>query len=266
MPDIQTFVNRMIYWCATASLGYDQNHRWDIRDGGAADCSSLVIFAAREAGFNTGDASYTGNMREAFTKNGWTVLPPNTPKQAGDILLNDVHHVAVYLGNNKIAQASIDERGRASGGREGDQSNETNIRNYYDYPWNCVLRYNGINTTPAPSDTTRIHVDVDGYFGHQLAKALQTIQGTNPDGIISGQYRNKWTTPISAVQFGTGGSDLIASMSAELGTTNDPRYIGPTWVGRILVRYNGTTGNGVIDRPSDAIRKMQERINATGKW
>lgn len=136
------FIDRMRYWCNDGNLGYDQSNRWDIRQGGECDCSSLVIFALREAGYDTGDASYTGNLSSNLTKRGWKRIPVNGQPQAGDILLNDADHVAVWLGDC-LAQASIDENGNIAGGQSGDQGNETNCRSYYDYPWNCYLRYSG---------------------------------------------------------------------------------------------------------------------------
>lgn len=144
---IQKLIDRMIYWCQTVSLGYDQSNRLDFRDDGETDCSALVIHALQEAGFSTGSASYTGNMRSNLTARGWKVITNNGAPQAGDILLNDNNHVAVYIGGGKLAQASIDERGKITGGKGGDQTgNETNIRGYYNYPWNCYLRYSGTQT------------------------------------------------------------------------------------------------------------------------
>ena len=54
---VQKLIDRMIYWCQTVSLGYDQSNRLDFRDGGETDCSALVLHALREAGFDTGSAT-----------------------------------------------------------------------------------------------------------------------------------------------------------------------------------------------------------------
>jgi hypothetical protein len=116
------------------------------------------------------------------------------------------------------------------------------------------------------SSSSSQRVDEDGYWGPGLTTWLQNFEGTNPDGIISGQARNKYTTPISAVQFGPGGSDLVNKMSQRMGITDLPRQIGPDFIGRILIHHNGGIGNGVLDRPSDAIRRMQEKINREGTW
>ena len=62
----------------------------------------------------------------------------------GDVLLNEAHHVAMYCGNGKEVEASINEKGTAHGGKPGDQTGkEFLIRSYRNYPWNCVLRYRG---------------------------------------------------------------------------------------------------------------------------
>lgn len=143
MPSIDMFCNRMRYWCDEGNLGYSQGDRWNITEGGNCDCSSLVIHCLQEAGFDTGGASYTGNMSSNLCDRGWCRVANDGNPQPGDILLNDSDHVAVWLGDC-LAQASIDENGNISGGAGGDQSGwETNTRSYYDYPWNCYLRYSG---------------------------------------------------------------------------------------------------------------------------
>ncbi|MEE8734842.1 MAG: NlpC/P60 family protein [Bifidobacterium crudilactis] len=158
--DLNTLVNRMVYWCRDVSLGYSQDDRWDIRPGGNCDCSSLVIHCLKEAGFDTGSSTYTGNMSAQLTARGWQRIPADGNPRAGDILLNDVHHVAVYLGGGKLAQASISEH-RTAYGSGGDQTGyETNIRNYYNYPWDCYLRYNTPATVRITATTQNIGDDM----------------------------------------------------------------------------------------------------------
>ena len=125
-------------------MGYSQSDRWDFNpNGGNCDCSSLVIHGLQEAGFDTGGATYTGNMSANLTARGWTRVANNGNPQAGDILLNDRDHVAVYLGGGLLAQASISENNSIAG-QPGDQTGqETNVSAYYHYPWNCYLRYTG---------------------------------------------------------------------------------------------------------------------------
>jgi hypothetical protein len=169
--NLTTLINRMVYWCRDVSLGYSQSDRWNIRPGGNADCSSLVIHCLREAGFDTGSSTYTGNMSAQLTARGWQRLPANGSPRAGDILLNDVHHVAVYLGNGQLAQASISEHGTAYGSGGDQTGHETNIRNYYNYPWNCYLRYAAAQSTATTTTGTKpaAITDLESVISHMNA-------------------------------------------------------------------------------------------------
>lgn len=179
MADIDRFCERMRYWCEDASLGYDQGNRWDIRDGGECDCSSLVVFALREAGFDTGKASYTGNIASELCARGWSRVACDGNPRKGDLLLSEGNHVAAWLGDC-LAQASIDENGNITGGASGDQSGrETNTRSYYSYPWTCYLRYGGASGSSDASgewqgdvvgreDTTGAGDDYAGVFGKPI--------------------------------------------------------------------------------------------------
>lgn len=127
--------------------GYSQLNRWGDPD---YDCSSLVISAYESAGVKvkTAGATYTGNMYNAFIKCGFKDVTSKinlaTGKGliAGDVLLNHVCHTAMMISSSQLAQASIDEKGGIMGGKPGDQTGqEIHIRSYYNYPWNCVLRY-----------------------------------------------------------------------------------------------------------------------------
>lgn len=190
--NVNTFINRMKWWCLYGNLGYDQNQRWNFYVGGEVDCSSLVIKVLQEAGQDTGGATYTGNLSANLVARGWQRLTPNGNPQPGDILLNDVHHVAVYVGNGQLAQASIDERGRASGGQTGDQANETNVKAYYNYPWNAYLRYIG-GSTPSNSSTptnltktdSQLMLDIDGDPQAKTYSRFQQVMGTPIDGVKS---------------------------------------------------------------------------------
>lgn len=151
MPSIAKFIERMDYYCVVASVGYDWARRWDVYDGGDTDCSALVITCLREAGFDTGGATYTGNMSSELCARGWERLAPDlSTAQPGDILLNDANHVAAVLygygWNATIGQASIGETGGVYGNQPGDQTGwETNETLIYDYPWDCILRWTGEN-------------------------------------------------------------------------------------------------------------------------
>lgn len=149
MPSLSKFIERIDYYCRVVSVGYDWGRRQDLWDGGDTDCSALVIGCLKEAGFDTGNASFTGNMSSELCARGWVRLPPDiSTAQPGDILLNDADHVATVLWGNgwdaTIGQASIGETGGVYGNKPGDQTGwETNETEIYNYPWNAVLRWQG---------------------------------------------------------------------------------------------------------------------------
>ena len=128
------------------SHGYDQIQRW----GPDYDCSSAVITSWEIAGVpvHKNGATFTGNMLYSFLKSGFVNVTKSIDLKTGkglvrgDVLLNIKHHTAMYAGNGKEVEASINELGTTTGGKTGDQTGkEILIRNYRNYPWDCVLRY-----------------------------------------------------------------------------------------------------------------------------
>lgn len=161
MPDLALFAERMRYWCEEGNLGYSQTDRWNIREGGNCDCSSLVIHCLREAGFDTGSATYTGDLAENLTARGWERFPQWIASACpGDILLSEKYHVCAvvegYGWNAKIAEAWLDENGGIYYGKPGDQTDEeTRVRKIYVYPWDCILKYREYEEDDMqPSDLT----------------------------------------------------------------------------------------------------------------
>ena len=129
--------------------GYDQAYRWGER--GDYDCSSAVITAWEQAGVpvKSRGAVYTGNMYEVFLSCGFKDVTAEVIRSTGaglvrgDVLLNIVHHTAMYCGNGLEVEASVNEKGKATGGAPGDQGKEFLIRYYRNYPWDKILRYAG---------------------------------------------------------------------------------------------------------------------------
>ena len=121
------------------SHGYSQSSRW----GPDYDCSSFVISAFRNAGVDTGTATYTGNMRSQFTQHGFQWIPWNqigstSNLQRGDILLNEAEHTEIFLGNGQNVGAHSNRGFPQTGDQNGT---EVSVSGYYDHPWNGVLRY-----------------------------------------------------------------------------------------------------------------------------
>lgn len=155
-PDISYAVAFMIETAKDNSHGYDQTHR----NGPDYDCSSLVSTALWNAGFNISPYSWTGNMKSQLIACGFKEC--SYPWKAGDVHLNETHHVCMSINSTQIAQASINEKGTARGGEPGDQTGkEINIRDYYDYPWDCHLRYE-----PEPGKKTIDEIAHEVICGH----------------------------------------------------------------------------------------------------
>ena len=273
---IAKLCERMRYWCEEANLGYDQGNRWDIRVGGESNCSSLVVFALREAGFDTGSASWTGDLSENLTARGWRRIAADISTcRPGDILLNDSCHVCVvvdgYGWNAKVAQASIDENGMARGGQAGDQTGgETNVRSVYTYSrgWDCILRWSGSDSA-APSKKA---LAVSGRLDKADVTEWQRQCGTVTDGIVTGQrgeYKELWPALVSISDYDGSGSALMEAVQVKVGVPNPTGVIARGTICMVqgwLVLHGYDIGDakaGVLDIPT--AKAIQESLN-DGAW
>lgn len=159
MTKIEQFVQEAIRIANDNRHGYSQIDRWGPTD---YDCSGLVISVLERAGIpvKTGGATYTGNMYSVFLKRGFidvtnsVNLRTGVGLKRGDILLNPRRHTEIYIGNGKMVGAKIDEVGGIVGRRKGDQTGrEICVSWYKNYPWTCVLRFAGDNTSVKSSNT-----------------------------------------------------------------------------------------------------------------
>lgn len=145
--DINAYVGAVWTACDKWSTGYGQGDgtggRWDIRDGGAGDCSSVAIWGAQMGGYPTAGASSTHDMIDELTSVGWSLVPAGYPSK-GDILWKP-GHVSVAIADGTLAEAWINELGEIVGGEPGDQTNqETRVRNFWEHPftgqWEWIIR------------------------------------------------------------------------------------------------------------------------------
>lgn len=146
MPDLNKFVQHAIDICNDDRRGYDQPRRMS---GVDIDCSELVRESLAYGGFSVPNWMWTGNMFAELPKRGWTWHQGVAGIKRGDILWK-TGHTAVYIGGNRLAEASANEKGGASGGKPGDQTGrEVRVRgNALDYPaWAGYFTYTGTGNT-----------------------------------------------------------------------------------------------------------------------
>lgn len=269
---VQQRIDKAINWMEDTARddrhGYCQDHRWG--EDGDYDCSSAVITAWEQAGVpvKSKGATYTGNMLSVFKANGFVDVTAQVNRSTGaglkrgDVLLNTVHHTAMYCGDGKEVEASINEKGTAHGGTPGDQTGkEFLIRTYRNYPWTNVLRYIGGNSATA---TTKNYLEIgdsgaavktmqlmliecgyscgtagaDGEFGSGTDAALRKFQKDN-SLVVDGQYgpasKLKLTALHNAKVSGNGSESKTPSKT--------PKWVGAVNTNELNVRTGAGTGN-----------------------
>lgn len=237
---VEQAVTFMELIAADNSHGYSMQNRW----GPDYDCSSLVITAWERAGIpvKSRGATYTGNIRPVFLACGFEDVTDKVNLnncdglKRGDVLLNEVSHTAMYVGNKQLVHARSSEGNSIPGDQSG---NEIRIQSYWNYPWDCVLRWpeesagdepveepaedpvedtfeyevsypDGINN---PDDRVRLwqalllcwgmnlgKYKADGEFGKRTLDATTTFQfinGLETDGIAN---RDDWEVAITIIK------------------------------------------------------------------
>ena len=241
------------------SHGYDQIYRWGER--GDYDCSSAVITAWETAGIpvkSKGGATYTGNMYRAFMNNGFKDvtnsinLATGAGLIRGDVLLNDVHHTAMYCGNGLEVEASVNEKGKATGGVPGDQTKrEVLIRSYRNYPWTHILRIG--SATTASSTTTVSHPTVQkGSAGTAVMELQSKLRVLGYNIVADGDFGSKTLAAVRDFQKKYGlevdgivGKNTWAKLEATVATKKSSPSTTRKYTGKVTVdKLNVRTGAG----------------------
>lgn len=253
-------IQQMEAWANDNSHGYDQTYRWGQK--GDYDCSAAVIQAWENAGVpvKTRGATYTGNMLSVFKKCGFKDvtssinLSTGSGLKRGDVLLNTSHHTAMYCGNGKEVEASINEKGGITGGTPGDQTGkEFLIRSYRNYPWTNVLRYSETSSSGGSSTSgndTVYTVKAGDTLSGIAAKygttyqALASYNGiSNPNKISVGQ-KIKIPGAGSSGSTSTGGGDTVYTVKAGDTLSGIAAKYGTTY--QTLASYNGISNPNKI--------------------
>ena len=204
-----------------SGVGYDQGQRWSFLDkvnrailkNKETDCSAGSGGIAWLAGYpvDISDPFWTGNFKDKMVKAGFSAISVKGEPVAeiyrsvrnGDFLLGP-GHVVYIRSNSRWWSAESDERGRASGGKAGDQTGlEARFRAPYarSRGWEWILRPPAeslVAVTPidepyhkvtpraipvrnVPSDFVRIiqeivGVKVDGVYGPKTKLAVWQLQ------------------------------------------------------------------------------------------
>lgn len=208
MSKIENYTQQAINIANDNKHGYSQYNRWGNPD---YDCSSLVITVIQESGIpvKTNGATYTGNMYNAFIKSGfedvtYTVnLTTGQGLKRGDVLLNIVNHTEIYIGGGKNVGARGSENGSIHGVGGDQTGQEIRVGNYYDYPWNYVLRYK--ESYPQSVEQSSAIIDfardvLKGKYGNGNARKeniYKTVQNEVNTILNKGALKNNYITVIA---------------------------------------------------------------------
>lgn len=173
---------RQTYWNELVKAGYDPSK---IDTKCESDCSAGVIANTKAVGYILGinklkniKATYTGNMRADFKKAGFEVL--TDPKYittdryviAGDILLNDAHHVAAAVTNGPLSNVDT----------------VSNVKNTAEEEYAMPeVQYGSQGRAVKVVQVILGGLTIDGDFGDKTrdaVKAFQKQNGLTVDGIV----------------------------------------------------------------------------------
>lgn len=139
------------FYCNGIDVLYSQEKRQEGFDNPGSpiymDCSSMTIIAARQAGYPTGGAWYTGDMVPAFTSAGWECYNYSWDMmQPGDVVIRPANawrggHVVVIGYEDTCYEAYSDDVPL------GEQVRQTSI---YEFGADYILRPPADNYTQAP--------------------------------------------------------------------------------------------------------------------
>lgn len=188
MSKIENAVSFMEAIARDNKHGYDQAHR----QGPDYDCSSLVGTALHKAGFNVNSGSTTRNLRTQLLKNGFKAIAIDSPRKRGDIFLKEGHHVVMCTDAKNIVHASINEKGKTTGGKTGDQTGkEICTRSFYNYKggWDYHFRYEEQSTSSTQKPSTSTPSGNDLIRAGQQHTINMTGHSINVDGIYGPQTK-----------------------------------------------------------------------------
>lgn len=270
-----TKMNSVVDILAKSNIGYNQWTRWSFLNGTkivpntAADCSSICGAIMKLGGYNvdlTG-TFYTGNLVQKVKAAGFTVLKYTGLGQVrkGDFILSVGYHVEYAYTAKRWYSARIDERGKISGGKPGNQTGrETGFVNAYTYSkgWNYILRPPATPSTPAPSapkgskaETLRFQQRANTYLRAGLVE-------DGDDGSVTQSWR-RWVGEAQKALnvFKSGNTKkllvdedpgpVMANYVGVVQKRNSPPLFFDKFIGPVMVKWMQGHGSPIKARPKN---------------
>lgn len=225
MGNIEKVVSYMVGIANDDTHGYAQDNRYEPD----FDCSSLLAKALIVGGFSVSRFSTTRNIPQQLLNLGWKEVS-GKPKR-GDVYCTRGKHCVLVVDEKTIVHASINENGKTTNGKTGDQTGkEICTRSFYtpSYGWEYHLRYEDKTTNNKPLKEIELKLTltqifkgckggdvplaqtllklhgfsvgksgVDGSFGgdtDEATKAFQKAKGLEVDGYIG---FNTWSALLN---------------------------------------------------------------------
>ena len=225
MTVIESAVQWAIRTANDNSHGYSQRDRW----GPDYDCSSFVIEAYEQAGVpvKQAGAMNTGNMWKAFVSCGFADVTTQVGLssgygiEAGDVLLNYASHTCIAIGNGRVANCRSSEGNDQAGDQSG---NEIRLQNYWNYPWNAVLRYKGKAQNSAHKDE-KPPVSAGNSQDLSLEDHRLTLPLLTPSNAYS-SYCVLLQAVLNCRHFACGSADGFYGAKTQAAVTKAQRYFG----------------------------------------
>ena len=231
---------------------------------GDYDCSSSSITAWKKALSDTkyknalDGATYTGNMKDVFVKSGlFEWKPMSFLAEPGDLYLNITNHVAMCQTQypDILSEFSGNEFGGAYGGKRGDQTGwESHITDYYDYPWDGILHYNGKADPPKEVPEVITDQDIEKIAAKVWATKIKNVAAQDRlygmDAIqLPGMAEAVWAFKIKDIQ----ARDRLYGLDAIQG----PAILAAV---NALAKFNGNNAEQVSKEVQKAVKEALEKI------
>lgn len=255
-----------------SNIGYNQHTRWSFYRNGkiipntAADCSSICGVIMKRGGYNidlTG-TFYTGNYASKAKAAGFTVLRYKNLDQvrAGDFILQPNGHIEFAYTKKRWYSARIDERGRAFGGKPGNQTGrETGFVNAYVYSkgWTYILRPPSSGSKPPPTSKPSTYAETLRFQKNANTYLYAGLIEDGDNGTVTKAWR-KWAGLLqkSLNAFRSSKPKLLVDQNPGRITSNyildvqrrnglyPDRYPGP-----VMVNWMRSHGSKITKRPKN---------------